>query len=87
MPKQITKTSLGILKYSTVLAKTKEFGGIIHSSDSFVTKFVGLKFFGSTISELTLVNILNSLDTLASYPYEETPNAVSYTHLRAHETV
>ena len=44
LPKQITKTSLGILKYSTVLAKTKEFGGIIHSSDSFVTKFVGLKF-------------------------------------------
>ena len=36
MPKQITKTSLGILKYSTVLAKTNEFGGIIHSSDSFV---------------------------------------------------
>jgi len=25
LPKQITKTSLGILKYSTVLAKTKEF--------------------------------------------------------------
>ena len=36
--------------------------------NSFVTKFVGLKFFGSTISELTLVNILNSSDTLASYP-------------------
>ena len=27
LPKQITKTSSGILKYSTVLAKAKEFGG------------------------------------------------------------
>ena len=33
---------------------------------NFVTKFVGLKFFGSTISEFTLVKILNSLETLAS---------------------
>ena len=30
-PKQITRTSLGILNFSTVLAKTNEFGGIIHS--------------------------------------------------------
>ena len=35
---------------------------------NFVTKFVGLKFFGSTISEFTFVKILNSLETLASYP-------------------
>ena len=33
---------------------------------NFVTKFVGLKFFGSTISEFTLVKILNSSETLAS---------------------
>ena len=31
------------------------------------------KFFGSTIDEFTLVNILNSLETLASYPNEERP--------------
>ena len=33
---------------------------------NFVTKFVGLKFLGSTISEFTFVKILNSSDTLAS---------------------
>ena len=66
LPKQITKTSFGILNFSTVLANTNEFGGMIHSDTFFVTKFVGLKFLGSTISELTLVKILNSSDTLAS---------------------
>ena len=67
-PRQITRISSGILKYSTVLAKANEFGGIIHSGPFLVIKFVDLKFFGSTISELTLVNILNSSETLASYP-------------------
>ena len=76
LPRQITKTSFGTLKYSTVLANTNEFGGIIHSDDFFVTKFVGLKFYGSTISEFTFVKILNSLETLASYPYEETPKEI-----------
>ena len=51
---------------SFVLARTNEFGGIIHSNTFFVTKFVGLKFFGSTISEFTFVKILNSSETLAS---------------------
>ena len=37
-PKQITKTSFGILKYSIVLAKTNELGGIIHSDDIFCTQ-------------------------------------------------
>ena len=32
LPRQIVRTSLGILKYSIVLAKAKEFGGITHSS-------------------------------------------------------
>ena len=27
------QSGLGILKYSTVLAKAKEFGGIVHTSD------------------------------------------------------
>ena len=40
--------------------------GIIHSDTFFVTKLVGLKFLGSTISELTFVKILNSSETLAS---------------------
>ena len=62
------KISFGILKYSTVLAKAKELGGITHSDPVFETKLVGLKFFGSTISEFTLVNILNSELTRASYP-------------------
>ena len=56
----MTNTSSGILNFSTVLAKTNELGGIIHSDVFLVTKFVGLKFLGSTISELTLVKILNS---------------------------
>ena len=66
LPRQITNTSSGILNFSTVLAKTNEFGGIIHSDVFLVTKFVGLKFFGSTISEFTFVKILNSSETLAS---------------------
>ena len=40
--------------------------GIIHSETFFVIKLLALKFLGSTISELTLVNILNSSETLAS---------------------
>ena len=59
-------SSFGILNFSTVLANTKELGGIMHSEIFLVTKFVGLKFLGSTISEFTFVNILNSSDTLAS---------------------
>ena len=66
LPRHITKTSFGILKYSTVLARTKEFGGIIHSSTFLDTKLFLLKFFGSTIAESTSVKILNSFETLAS---------------------
>jgi len=65
-PKQITKTFFGILKYSTVLAKAKEFGGIMHSVPVLETKLLLLKFFGSTIAESTSVKILNSLESLAS---------------------
>ena len=57
---------VNILNFSIVLANTNELGGIIHSVVFFVRKFVDLKFFGSTISEFTLVNILNSSETLAS---------------------
>ena len=64
-PKQKTITSSGILKYSIVLANANEFGGIIHSFPTLVIKLSFLKTLGSTIPELTLVKILNSLDTLA----------------------
>ena len=47
-PRQITKTFSGILKYSIVLAKAKELGGIIHSLPILVTKLSFLKTFGST---------------------------------------
>ena len=65
-PKQITRTSLGILKYSTVLARTNELGGIIHSEEVFETKLFFSNFFGSTITEFTSVKILNSFETRAS---------------------
>ena len=58
LPKHITKISLGILKYSTVLANAKEFGGITHTSPFLDTKLLFLKFFGSTIAESTSVKIL-----------------------------
>ena len=53
--------SLGILKYSMVLAKANEFGGIMHSSLSTSIKLVLSNFFGSTVAEWILVNTLNSL--------------------------
>ena len=62
----MTRISFGILKYSTVLANAKEFGGITHSSTFLDTKLLFLKFFGSTITESISVKILNSLETLAS---------------------
>ena len=40
----------------------------VFKKESFVTKLSFLKTFGSTIPELTFVNILNSFETLASYP-------------------
>jgi hypothetical protein len=57
-PKQITITFLGILKYSTVLAKAKLFGGIIQTSVFLSTKLAWENFFGSTTAESTFVNIL-----------------------------
>ena len=43
LPRHITRTSSGILKYSMVLAKAKELGGIIHSLPTLVTKLSFLK--------------------------------------------
>ena len=50
-PRQIVKTFLGILKYSTVLASAKELGGMTHISDSISTKLFSSKDFGSTTAE------------------------------------
>jgi hypothetical protein len=55
-PKQIVKTFLGILKYSMVLARAKEFGGIIQTSDLISTKLLSSNDFGSTVAEWILVN-------------------------------
>ena len=56
-PKQIVKTFLGILKYSIVLAKANELGGIMQTSDSKLTKLFSSNALGSTTAELMLVNI------------------------------
>jgi hypothetical protein len=60
LPRQMVNTFLGIRKYSTVLAKTKELGGITQTSDSKSIKLASSKDFGSTTAELMFVNTLNS---------------------------
>jgi hypothetical protein len=56
----MTRVERGILKYSIVLARANELGGMMHSSELTSTKLFSLKFFGSTMLELMFVNILNS---------------------------
>src|ERR1700733_6759852 len=68
LPTQIVSTSRGILKYSIDRASAKEFGGTITLSACTVTNERSSKFFGSMIALLTLVKILNSSETLRSYP-------------------
>ena len=67
-PKHIVRTFLGIRKYSTVLARAKEFGGITHTSEVISTKLFSSNDFGSTIAEFMLVKTLNSSEHLTSYP-------------------
>ena len=67
-PRQIVNTDLGILKYSTVDAKAKEFGGIMHVSPSKSTKLFLSNSLGSTTAEFIFVNTLNILEHLTSYP-------------------
>ena len=60
-------TSRGILKYSTVRASAKEFGGtIIDFAFTSINDF-GLKSLGSIIEEFALVKILNSFDTIKAW--------------------
>jgi len=53
-------------KYSTVRARAKEFGGMMHSSATTSTKLFGSKCLGSTMVELILVNTLNSREQRTS---------------------
>ena len=66
LPRQITSTSRGTRKYSTVRANAKELGGIVQTSVLRSTKLFASKFLGSTTAESTLVKILNSSATRAS---------------------
>ena len=63
---------LGILKYSRLLAKANEFGGInIEGSPFIVTKLSSVKFLGSAVAPFILVKILNSSPHLKSKPKEK----------------
>src|ERR1017187_6469942 len=73
LPTQIVSTSLGIRKYSIERANANEFGGIITDSACTETKERSSNAFGSMIALFTLVKILNSSETLRSYPYDERP--------------
>jgi len=61
-PRQTVSTLRGIRKYSTVRANANEFGGMMQTSPVKSTNDFSSKFFGSTIVELMLVKILNSLE-------------------------
>src|ERR1700744_3587120 len=58
-PRHTVSTDRGILKYSTVLARAKEFGGMMHTGPLKSTNDFSSKLFGSTMVELMLVKILN----------------------------
>src|SRR6516164_10588284 len=73
LPTQIVSTSRGILKYSIERASANEFGGIMTLSATTVTNDRSSNAFGSMIALLTLVKILNSSETLRSYPYDDKP--------------
>ena len=66
LPTQIQRTSFGILKYSIVLARAKELGGIMQWGPFFSMKLSSEKFLGSTKELLTFVNILYSSEILTS---------------------
>src|ERR1700710_1375220 len=66
LPTQIVSTSRGMRKYSTERASANEFGGTKILSASTLTKERSSKAFGSMMALLTLVKILNSLDTRRS---------------------
>ena len=58
----MVSTLRGMRKYSTVRASAKELGGMMQTSPLKSTKLFSSKFFGSTMVELMLVKILNSVE-------------------------
>ena len=58
----MVSTLRGMRKYSTVRASAKELGGMMQTSPLKSTKFFSSKSLGSTMVELTLVKILNSVE-------------------------
>src|ERR1700730_7162712 len=60
LPKHTVNTLRGIRKYSTVLARANEFGGMMQTGPLKSTKDFSSKAFGSTMVELMLVKILKS---------------------------
>src|ERR1700740_3268778 len=66
LPRHTVSTSRGILKYSIVRARAKEFGGTMQTSVLTSTNERGSKFFGSMTVLLMLVNTLNSSATRMS---------------------
>src|SRR5581483_5853392 len=77
LPTQIVKISLGIRKYSTDRARAKEFGGTITDCACTETNERSSKALGSMMALFTLVKILNSSETLRSYPYDERPYEIT----------
>src|SRR4030065_517440 len=60
LPRQMVSTLRGMRKYSTVRARAKELGGMMHTSFFTSTKELASMFFGSTMVLLILVKSLNS---------------------------
>jgi len=58
----MVSTLRGMRKYSTVLARAKELGGMMQESALTSTKDLSSKFLGSTMVELRLVKSLNSFE-------------------------
>src|ERR1051326_4155678 len=56
LPTQTVSTSRGMRKYSTVLARANELGGMMHTSARTSTNDRASKCFGSTTELLMLVN-------------------------------
>ncbi len=65
-PRQTHSTFRGILKRSTVSARTNEFGGMMHSSPTWSTNDFESNAFGSTSVEFRLWKILKVLPTRTS---------------------
>src|SRR3954462_6361475 len=77
LPRQTVRMSRGMRKYSIVLARANELGGMMQTSALMSTNDLESKFLGSTTVFETFVNTLNSSPTRTSYPYEDTPKEMT----------